>query len=278
MVPVTQVEANPLDLSKAEKAFEKKEVGCVILAGGMGTRLGFKGPKGCFKVPSYGQTLFEILLGKAKEMPVAVMTSPSNHAATKEALKGLHCTLFCQKEKAFLDENNQEIVGKKGPDGNGGVFEAMLEAGVFQAWKQVRYIVVIPIDNPKAMPRNLELVQTLIESGAALVVSAIESVKETGVLVCGEKQLHVVEYSEGHIKGPYAYSGMFACTIEFAKLCAKHTQELPWHLAKKVVDQKIIWKQERFIFDLFPLAKSYRIIFQPRNEYFAPIKYKEDII
>ncbi len=280
MFPVTKVEENPIDFKKAQAAFANGEVGCVILAGGMGTRLGFDGPKGCLQVPSYKKTLFEILLDKAEKMPVAVMVSPQNHQKIKDALKGKDCELFLQEERPFLDSDKKEVSRMSGPDGNGGAFKVMHDAGIFKDWEQkgVRYVVVIPIDNPKAAPRNLLQVETLIQSGAELVVTAVEAGKEMGILVCNEKQLHVMEYSEEPVDGQYAYSGMFACTIDFAFSSAARTSQLPWHLAKKVINQKEIWKQERFIFDLFPLAKSYRIIFQPRNECFAPIKYKEDII
>ncbi len=67
------------------------EVGVVIVAGGSGTRLGFEGPKGTYGIGSVsGASLFQIHAEKivamgrrhGKPLPLYIMTSPENHAAT----------------------------------------------------------------------------------------------------------------------------------------------------------------------------------------------------
>ncbi len=276
MKPITNVKNSTVDTEMVSTAVKNGEVGCVILAGGMGSRLGWDGPKGCIPLKAYGnRTLFEVLVGRAKDMPLAIMTSPHNHAETCKALKNVDCEIFSQDQAPLLDEHKKPIEGSMGPDGNGAVFKVM--APILDRWN-VRYLIIIPVDNPKADPQNPLLLSTLMHAEAELVVLATDPSDETGILVQEGEDLHVAEYSESDLEGAYANSGMFACTLDFAKRCAEHTDKLPWHLAKKQVNGQSVWKQERFIFDLFPLAKSYRIVFQPRNECFAPIKYKKDIL
>ena len=80
-----------------------KQLGCIVLAGGMGSRLGHFGPKGTLKLPNYAnQSLFEILRAKTKDMRVAVMTSPLNDQETKLALHGYGWECFQQKTLPFF--------------------------------------------------------------------------------------------------------------------------------------------------------------------------------
>ena len=73
------------------------EVGVILVAGGAGTRLGFDGPKGTFPIGPVSQaSLFQIhaekivALGRrhGKALPLYVMTSPENHEATVDVLRG----------------------------------------------------------------------------------------------------------------------------------------------------------------------------------------------
>ena len=76
---------------------EYKKMGCLVLAGGQGTRLGVNGPKGCVELPlknkkTLFQNLFEKVKAKGKDLPLALMTSPLNHEATLAYLKQHDCT------------------------------------------------------------------------------------------------------------------------------------------------------------------------------------------
>ena len=73
------------------EALSRGEVGVMLLAGGVGTRLGHAGPKGSYPLlPLTQMTLFqffaESLLRRQKEVgttiPWWIMTSPSNHEET----------------------------------------------------------------------------------------------------------------------------------------------------------------------------------------------------
>ena len=132
---------------KGIEAIKANKFAVVTMAGGQGTRLGHKGPKGTFDMglPSH-KSLFELLcdnLKRANEkygvvIPWYIMTSRENNAATvdffkknkyfgypKESIK-----FFIQGElpmisvdgKILLDENKMV---KKAADGHGGTLKAM---------------------------------------------------------------------------------------------------------------------------------------------------------
>ncbi len=144
----------------------------VTMAGGQGTRLGHKGPKGTYLLntvngPKY---IFEIIidtLKKANEkygimIPWYVMTSRENNEETIEFLEqhsyfGYDKTkvkFFKQGELPLLNEQGELILDKdkkikEAADGNGGIYEAMLKNGVLQDMKQrgIEWIFVSNVDN-----------------------------------------------------------------------------------------------------------------------------------
>ena len=79
------------------ETIEKNEFGVITLAGGQGSRLGFKGPKGTFKLDTKPNkiSLFEVLCNYLKDMnsilnvtiPWYIMTSTENSQATIEFFK-----------------------------------------------------------------------------------------------------------------------------------------------------------------------------------------------
>ena len=75
------------------EAIKKGEVGAVLLAGGMGTRLGFDLPKGCYNVgETHDLYIFECLINNLLEVvkkadafvPLYIMTSEKNDKATRD--------------------------------------------------------------------------------------------------------------------------------------------------------------------------------------------------
>jgi UDP-N-acetylglucosamine/UDP-N-acetylgalactosamine diphosphorylase len=115
------------------------KVGCVVLAGGQGTRLGHDAPKGTMSVgPLTSKSLFQRLAERVvhagnkagRALPLAIMTSPQNDAATQHYFQehahfGLQdLSFFSQSTLPLLDEQGNwflEAPGvlAEGPDGNG---------------------------------------------------------------------------------------------------------------------------------------------------------------
>ena len=128
-------------------AFQK--MGCLVLAGGQGTRLGVEGPKGCVELPlkekkTLFQLIFEKIKTKGKDLPLAIMTSPLNHEATVEYLEkhhyfGLtHVSIFSQDMIAVCDDEGRVCGEMKSPDGNGKALKNLYTSGVWGNMEKAR--------------------------------------------------------------------------------------------------------------------------------------------
>ena len=291
------------------KAIRKSKTGCLILAGGQGTRLGNKGPKGTTVIQK--KSLFQIFFEKTHAasqqaghlLPLAVMTSPLNHSETEEFLKkhdlfGLspeQLFLFEQQLLPFLEDQGNwflQAPGKlaEGPDGNGGALTAFYEAGIWEKWKAlgVECVQVILIDNPLADPFDARLCSYHLNSRAEVTMKCIlrdDPEEKVGLVVAEEGRPRVVEYSEiseelrearnpdGSLLFPLANVSLFCFSMEFIQKVAKNNcYPLPWHLQRKKVEDKEIWKYETFIFDLLPVAERIQLLVYPRQETFSPLK------
>ena len=173
-----------IDKSKLEKEEKEtyKELGeniikegkyaVVTMAGGQGTRLGHKGPKGTFKVSVNGQEkyLFQIIvesLQKAiEEYGVAIkwyiMVSNENEKDTKTFLKEHNyfgypeerVKFFVQGNLPLIDTNGQFIIDKnklikEASDGNGSIYESLKRCKILDDMKQngIEWIFVGGVDN-----------------------------------------------------------------------------------------------------------------------------------
>lgn len=268
-----------------------KKMGCLVLAGGQGTRLGVDGPKGCVELPlQEKKTLFELIFEKVKEkgrdLSLAVMTSPVNHEATVRYFEendyfGLtNVSVFPQEMMPVCDEEGNLYEGMESPDGNGKALKNLYDSGVWKLWKGkgVEVVQVIPVDNPKAEPFDGELLAVHEKQQVDLVLKCIrrDSPKEKlGVIGEERGKLMIREYSEltermQDLGFPLGNTGLFSCSMDFAARAAR--VELPWHLAHKQAGDVWIWKFETFIFDLFPYANSFKVIISERKNCFAPLK------
>lgn len=292
-------------------------MGCLILAGGQGTRLGWHGPKGCMPLPLPGKpTLFEHLLNKVarkgKELPVAIMTSPLNRKETEDYLEkknyfGLkQVALFNQKTHPISDQRGYLVYQKKGkvavaPAGNGAAFLSFCRSGLANLWQRlgVDVVQVLFIDNWLGCPFDEELVGVHEERAAQLVVRCVRRDhpgEQVGVVGMERGRLAIKEYtelspsleisSEENNLFPLAYTGIFSCTMQWLNEVA--SRPLPYHLAyKKGVGSVLVgnqWEEvervvkfETFLFDLFPEARSFAVVLSERNRHFFPLKNLADV-
>lgn len=292
---------NPHLIQQGRELVARGKVGCLVVAGGEGSRLGFKGPKGAFPItPVRGRTLFEHLADTVnaaskqagRSLPLAVMTSPKNGEETRRLLEPLlpkdHLFVFEQKTLPFLDANGAPLktaTGSvvEGPDGNGFALRYFVTSGTFDAFQKlgVEILLFILIDNPLADPFDFELAALLQKSDVVIKCTEKKSVDEkVGLIVKENGKIAVVEYSELTLEEKqhtFANLSLFAFSMDFIKRVEK--KELPLHKAKKTteVDGKEVaaTKCERFIFDLLPFSKKTEVLAYPRNLVFAPLKNKE---
>ncbi|NGX46376.1 MAG: putative uridylyltransferase [Chlamydiae bacterium] len=283
------------DVEEGEKLLKVGGVGCILLAGGEGSRLGWGEPKGSF--PIQGKSLFEILVEKVlksskrykKKLQLAIMTSPRNDFATREFFAennnfGLgkdQFDFFTQEMEPLLDLSKKPL-DEKGPAGNGKALHLLCLSGLFEKWqkKGVELISVVPIDNPLANPFDPSFLGAMRRTGADVGVRAVKRnspAEEVGVLGQKEGKLAIIEYSElqGGENWPLAHTGLLAFTMDFAKRV--RDQEMPIHYARRERDGKEVLKQETFLFELLAFAESPIARLYPRESCFAPLKSPEDI-
>jgi UDP-N-acetylglucosamine pyrophosphorylase len=270
-------------------------IGAIVLAGGRGTRLGIKGPKGCFYI--LGKSLFEHLLekGKKADLFIAIMTSPDNHDETKRFLEVNHwfgldpqrVDLFVQSVVPALSKEGGFIYNINGtrfttPSGNGALYRSFRDQGVLHKWKKlgVKAVNIVMIDNYLADPADLKCISLIQEKGAEIVMKAIERGspdEKVGLFGVKNGRLVVQEYFElvlndkVNLDWKYCNTGMFSASLDFLEKAADI--KLPWHLVEKGDHYQF----ENFIFDSFPKANKFFIVHYPRKTCFAPIKSKTDI-
>ena len=258
-VPEKNLETQPVASTRIEK------MGCLVLAGGQGTRLGVHGPKGCVELPlkekkSLFQLLFEKIQAKGKTLHFAIMTSPLNHVGTVQYLEdnayfGLDpktISIFQQGMIEVSDEEGYVFFDRPGqlaqaPSGNGHALYHFYQSGVWAKWQTagIEVVQVLPIDNPLADPFDAELLGVHESSGVELVLKCIkrdDPEEKLGVIGVEEGLLTIREYSELTERMKHAkqgdklqfflgYSGLFSCTMGFIEKV--QSVALPWHLAKK---------------------------------------------
>lgn len=281
----------------------------VVTAGGEGSRLGWDGPKGCYPItPIRKHTLFQRLAEKVlyasrlygQPLPLAIMTSPSNHAATTAyftanqffGLQPDQVDFFSQSTLPYLDDAyaplyREDATPYLGPDGNGSLFSALASSHVLEKWsaRNIAYVSLIPIDNPLLMPFDLELMawQHREEADVALLaVPRMDPTESVGVVKCEKGRIFVVEYSElsqqeRETTAGDVHIGVFSLTLDFVRHASGCT--FPIHYARKSIlhqGKKVMaWKQERFIFDLLPFASAPTLLRRARAACFAPLKQHE---
>ena len=205
------------------EAIKKGEVAAVLLAGGMGTRLGFDLPKGCFNVglthPLY---IFECLINNLLDVvklagvyvPLYIMTSEKNDAATKAFFTehdyfGYNkdfVKFFIQDMACAVDYKGKLLLEEKGrlatsPNGNGGWFTSMIKAGLDKDLhaRNVKWINIFAVDNVLQRIADPVFVGATIEGkyqSASKVVRKVEPHEKMGLLCLEDGKPSIVEYYE----------------------------------------------------------------------------------
>ena len=154
------------------KALEEYQVGALLLAGGMGTRLGSDDPKGMYNIGKTKdvyifqrliENLLEVVNKTGKFVPLFIMTSEKNDAKTKEFLKSKNyfgynenfINFFVQEMAPCTDFNGKILMESKNrlatsPNGNGGWFSSLLankDAKDMLEKYNIKWINVFAVDN-----------------------------------------------------------------------------------------------------------------------------------
>lgn len=205
------------------EAIRAGKVGAVLLAGGMGTRLGSEDPKGMYDIgltrPVY---IFERIIRNALDVveqsgawiPFFVMTSDKNHEATVQFFRDHACfgyreeyVFFFRQEMApASDYDGRVYMEEKGkistsPNGNGGWFVSMERSGVGEKMRTlgVEWLNVFAVDNVLQRIADPCFVGAVIAenkaSGSKVVRKAAPDEK-VGVMCLEDGRPSIVEYYE----------------------------------------------------------------------------------
>ena len=293
----------PVPSSHPSPLLHRRQVGCVVMAGGQATRLGATVPKGIIPfAPVSGKSLLQLIVEKVMAHSryyqirphIAIMTSETTDKATRTFFSDhKQIDFFIQPSLPLLDTEKHPIIdmnGKvlMGPDGNGSLFRALVASGILTRWESegVEALSIIMVDNPLFDPLSPALLTPVLE-GVDLTAAAIERTdpqEQVGLFVREAGQIRVVEYSEldvqlqkqrdetGRLLFRWANISAFGCSPSFVRASA--LLHLPLHVAKKTVAGKSVWKAEYFVFDALPAAKSIQLVSFNRKESFAPVKDK----
>ncbi len=204
-------------------AIRTGKVGAVLLAGGMGTRLGFNAPKGMYDIgitkPLYiFQRVIENLRDAADRagapIHLFVMTSEKNHDATAAFFKEHeyfsydpgYVRFFKQEMapaaaydgKVYMEDKNKIATS---PNGNGGWFSSMKNANLLDFVKKegIEWLNVFAVDNVLQRIADPCFVGAVIERGCdagAKVVRKADPDEKVGVICLEDGRPSVVEYYE----------------------------------------------------------------------------------
>lgn len=205
------------------KAIREGKVGAVLLAGGMGTRLGSDDPKGMYNI---GMTkavyIFERLIANLLEVVeqagswihLFVMTSDKNNDATVTFLKEHdffgykeeYVHFFMQEMAPAADYSGKVYMEEKwrmsaSPNGNGGWYISMKNCGILDVVKEagIEWLNVFAVDNVLQRIADPCFVGATIEKNCvvgAKVVKKSAPDEKVGVMCLEDGRPSIVEYYE----------------------------------------------------------------------------------
>ena len=207
-----------------EKIIKNNQYAVVTMAGGQGTRLGHKGPKGTFKIdvepePKY---LFQILAENLEVankkygviLPWYIMTSTENNRETVDFFEEHEYFGYPKKNVKFFIQDNLPLLLtngdlildkdysiKEAADGNGCIYKAMAKSGVLDDMKKknIKWVFIGAVDNVLLNMVDPILIGLTIDEKhevASKSVAKASSQEKVGVFCKANGVPSVIEYSE----------------------------------------------------------------------------------
>ena len=269
------------DIEKREKEFEKigvdaikaGKVAAVLLAGGMGTRLGVDGPKGAYDIgvtkPLYifeqqMKNLAEVNEKCGVRVPLYIMTSDKNHDQTTSFWKEHNYFGYPETEVKFFKQDMAPAVDYNGkilletkdtpalsPNGNGGWFGSLKRAGYVDELKArgVEWLNIYAVDNVLQRIADPVFVGATIDSGVncgAKVICKTNPYEKVGVLCMDGEMPDIIEYYElteemanqkdenGDLA--YLYGAIMNYLFRLSQLEEIVNNKIPVHIVEKKIE------------------------------------------
>ena len=271
---LTEIEKRKAEFEKlGAEAIKAGKVAAVLLAGGMGTRLGVDGPKGAYDIgitkPLY---IFEQQMRNLQEVtekcgaivPLYIMTSDKNHEQTTSFWKEHNYFGYPESEVKFfkqemapaVDYDGKIILERKdtpalSPNGNGGWFSSLQKAGLCEDLhaRGVEWLNIYAVDNVLQRIADPVFVGATIDSGVncgAKVICKNNPYEKVGVLCMDGDQPDIIEYYElteemanqkdenGELA--YIYGAIMNYLFRLSKLEEIVDKKIPVHIVEKKIE------------------------------------------
>ena len=255
------------------EAIKAGKVAAVLLAGGMGTRLGVDGPKGAYDIgitkPLY---IFEQQMRNLQDVtkqcgvvvPLYIMTSDKNHEQTTAFWKEHGYFGYDEKDVKFFKQEMAPAVDYDGkillerkdvpalsPNGNGGWFSSLKKAGLVDDLnaRGVEWLNIYAVDNVLQRIADPVFVGATIESGVNCGAKAIFKTiptEKVGVLCMDGGEPNIIEYYEltdemanqrdenGDLV--YSYGVIMNYLFRLSKLEEVEGKKIPVHIVEKKIE------------------------------------------
>jgi UDP-N-acetylglucosamine/UDP-N-acetylgalactosamine diphosphorylase len=254
------------------EAIKAGKVAALVLAGGMGTRLGSDHAKGMYDIgitrPVYiFQRMFENMLdvvnSTGAKFHLFIMTSLFNDREIREFLYEHKCFGYDPKFVHFFVQDMSPCIDLEGnimfskpdefamsPNGNGGFYSSMMNAGLDEFCREqgIEYINVFAIDNVLQRIADPLFVGATIDSGyatGAKVVKKADPGEKVGSICLEDGQPSVVEYydmtdelleaKDEDGEPAYEYGVILNYLFRLKEMDGIVRNEMPVHIVKKKV-------------------------------------------
>ncbi len=277
--PIDGLRLADIEKRKAEfkaagvKAIQEGKVAAVLLAGGMGTRLGVDGPKGAYDIgitkPLYifeqqVKNIMDVTEECGVTVPLYIMTSDKNHAQTVSFWKEhgyfgypeSEIKFFKQEMAPAVDYDGKIILETKdtpalSPNGNGGWFASLKRAGLVDDLhaRGVEWLNIYAVDNVLQRIVDPVFVGATIVEGVncgAKVICKNDPYEKVGVLCLDGAQPDIIEYYEltdemanqkdenGNLA--YSFGVIMNYLFRLSKLEEIVDKKIPVHIVEKKIE------------------------------------------
>lgn len=229
ITPIVSMQTDEIEKNKERfkalgtEALRNRKVGAVLLAGGMGTRLGTEDPKGLYNI---GVTkdlyIFECLIHNLREVvaetntwvPLFIMTSEKNHDQTVAFLKKNGYFGYPEEEIWFFKQEMAPAVDYEGkvlletkskistsPNGNGGWFVSLERNGLLRKIHEmgIEWLNIFSVDNVLQKIADPVFIGAVIDSGVEVGSKVVRKAcpeERVGVMCLEDGRPSIVEYYE----------------------------------------------------------------------------------
>lgn len=249
------------------------KIGAVVVAGGQGSRLGHRGPKGTLDIglPS-GKSLFQLQAERllhlsrraGKSIPWYIMTSPDNHEETISFFRSFQhfgypagdCFFFQQNVMPVLDHDGKLLLCADGaimlaPSGHGECFASLKRSGALADMKQrnLDWLFYYNVDNALIKAADPAFIGVAVSHNNKVATKVIEKTdidEKIGIVCLNHGRPAVLEYNEipdgikeARTRDGRLFYNLGHISIHLFKLdfIEEHADaEIPFHVASKKLD------------------------------------------